>query len=387
MLRLGLAIVAAVVVASAAASASAQGGAIEIRSCPSSSLWAYPLESRQGIHGVVLQQAVFVNRTAAAVAVTGVDLELLRGGRVVESRRLGRAELVSWGRIAAVPAGPAVGALAACNVEGRSIAPASSASLHPGEALLVARQLLAFQGDRDALRVRVHARSGARALEARREIRVRVDLSATAFRFPLRGAWWVGAGATPHTHHRWSASQEFAIDVGKLGAGGLDHRGTGERFRDYFAYGAAVLAAADGTVTAAVDGIAEDARAMRRPGEAMDAYARRVRHLQAANAKRGLAGLAGNHVVLDHGRGEYSFYGHLQPGSVKVRAGARVRQGQAIGRLGSSGNATGPHLHFQVCDGPDPLDCASIPPRFEGIDLPWGDFPRPVQSGDLVVAP
>jgi murein DD-endopeptidase MepM/ murein hydrolase activator NlpD len=385
MIRLGLA--ALFVVASSSAPARAQSGAIEIRPCPSSSLWAYPLESRQAIHSVVLQQAVLVNRTAAAVEITGIDLELLRAGRVIESRRLGRAELVSWGRIAAVPARPAGGALAACNVEGRTITPASRASLHPGEALLVARQLLAFQGERDALRVRVHARSGERTLEATREIRVRVELSATAFRFPLRGAWWVGAGATPYTHHRWSASEEFALDVGKLGAGGLDHRGTGERFRDYFAYGAAVLAAADGTVVAAVDGIAEDARAMRRPGEAMDAYARRIRQIQAANVQRGLTGLAGNHVVVDHGRGEYSFYAHLQPRSVKVRPGARVRQGQPIGRLGSSGNSTGPHLHFQVCDGPDPLDCASIPPRFQGIDLPWGDFPRPVQSGDLVVAP
>ena len=121
MIRTGLAALFAV--ATAAAPAHAQGGAIEIRLCPSSSLWAYPLEARQAIQSVVLQRAVVVNRTGSAIEITGIDLELLRGGRVIDSRRLARAELVSWAQIAAVPAGPPAGALAACHLEGRAIAP------------------------------------------------------------------------------------------------------------------------------------------------------------------------------------------------------------------------------------------------------------------------
>ena len=66
--------------------------------------------------------------------------------------------------------------------------------------------------------------------------------------------------------------------------------------------------------------------------------------------------------------------------------GDSVSSGQALGRLGSSGNSTEPHLHFQVCDRPEPLACAGIPVSFEGISLPYADYPRPLQSGDIVVA-
>jgi len=77
----------------------------------------------------------------------------------------------------------------------------------------------------------------------------------------------------------------------------------------------------------------------------------------------------------------------LKPGSVLVKPGQAAKSGQPIGRLGSSGNSTAPHLHFQVCDSPRVLlDCAGIPISFKDLDIPWADWVRPVQSGDVVVA-
>jgi murein DD-endopeptidase MepM/ murein hydrolase activator NlpD len=54
----------------------------------------------------------------------------------------------------------------------------------------------------------------------------------------------------------------------------------------------------------------------------------------------------GLHVIIDHGGGLSSLYGHLD--SVIVLSGDYVDAGQVIGTVGSTGNATGPHLHFEI---------------------------------------
>ncbi len=59
----------------------------------------------------------------------------------------------------------------------------------------------------------------------------------------------------------------------------------------------------------------------------------------------------GHTVVINHGNGITTRYAHMQPGSLCVRAGQYVYQGQQIGRIGSTGNSTGPHLHFEVLVG------------------------------------
>ena len=56
----------------------------------------------------------------------------------------------------------------------------------------------------------------------------------------------------------------------------------------------------------------------------------------------------GNGVVLHHGDGSYTAYAHLLAGSVTVKPGDVVAQGQQIGKSGSSGFSTGPHLHFTL---------------------------------------
>ena len=59
----------------------------------------------------------------------------------------------------------------------------------------------------------------------------------------------------------------------------------------------------------------------------------------------------GHYVVLNHGGGWQTLYAHLQPDTLsgyRITLGMVVRQGDAIGALGSSGASTGPHLHFEV---------------------------------------
>ena len=75
----------------------------------------------------------------------------------------------------------------------------------------------------------------------------------------------------------------------------------------------------------------------------------------------------GNTVYVDHGQGVISTYSHLS--SFDVKAGDSVRKGQTIGRSGSTGRVTGPHLHFGfMVQGVavDAMPLLSSPPDFTG---------------------
>ncbi len=67
--------------------------------------------------------------------------------------------------------------------------------------------------------------------------------------------------------------------------------------------------------------------------------------------KRNCGGQMGNWVDIQHNNGLITRYGHLQQGSVQVKVGMKVSQGQAIAAVGSSGWSTGPHLDLRVYDG------------------------------------
>ena len=68
-------------------------------------------------------------------------------------------------------------------------------------------------------------------------------------------------------------------------------------------------------------------------------------------------------VQIDHGHGVLTLYGHLEPG-LAVRDGDRVVAGQLLGTVGMTGRTTGPHLHFEIWSGGQPIDPLRVlPPR------------------------
>jgi murein DD-endopeptidase MepM/ murein hydrolase activator NlpD len=70
--------------------------------------------------------------------------------------------------------------------------------------------------------------------------------------------------------------------------------------------------------------------------------------------RAGPAGGFGQWIVIDHqvgGQPVSTVYGHMWPDGVGVSEGEQVRPGQPIGRVGSNGQSTGPHLHFEVWEG------------------------------------
>ena len=75
----------------------------------------------------------------------------------------------------------------------------------------------------------------------------------------------------------------------------------------------------------------------------------------------------GNFLVIDHGGSEFSMIAHFQDGSLVVKLGDHVRQGQLLGKLGHSGDTTGPHCHYQLQAGPDWENADALPARFKNV--------------------
>ena len=363
---------------------------LEVRFCPASAVRTYPLESRRDLQSLLLQNAAVINHGQSAFDMKEIELELLEAGQVRDTKKLDAraiqriadrgAKLQAAGVLQQVGFQFCGNDLIAPNIK------LAGPKLDRDQALLIASQVFAFSGARDTLRVRVHGNLDGRTTEFTGSIPIKSEFAQNTYIFPLRGVWYAGWGASFHTGHRWAIPEEFALDIAKIGESGLSHKGDGTRFNDYYAYGADVLAAANGRVTSVANDQLEDPSAMQRPNESQEAYFARLQKEQAERLAKGPTAIAGNYVMIDHGKNEYSLYAHLQPGSVRVHVGDQVKTGDVLGKLGSSGNSTEPHLHFHVCDKPDPLMCAGIPVNFSNITIQWADLPRPIQSGDVVIA-
>lgn len=164
----------------------------------------------------------------------------------------------------------------------------------------------------------------------------------TRLRLPFEGTWAVGWGGRTlaENYHAANREQRFAYDL-LVARGESTHQGDGTHNGDYFCHGLPVLAPGDGRVVEARDGIAENV-----PGQ--------------MNSKE----LLGNHVILDHGNGEFSIMAHFETGSVVVHEGDRVTAGQPIARCGNSGHSSEPHLHYHLQTTPRIHDGAGLPAQF-----------------------
>ncbi|MEG3630642.1 M23 family metallopeptidase [Streptomyces poriticola] len=189
---------------------------------------------------------------------------------------------------------------------------------------------------------------------------------------PVTGRWSAlnsPADRTP-SHGTHAYGQTFAIDIVAE-----PEPGARPGFRvlwplvrrssDFPAFGAPLLAVADGTVVRVEDG--------RRDHLSRTSLPALLYLMLVEGDLRQLGGvrrIVGNHVVLDLGDGVHALYAHVQRGSFTVREGDRVRAGQPIARCGNSGNSSEPHVHFQLMDGPDPDTARGLPFTWRGLGVP-----------------
>lgn len=198
---------------------------------------------------------------------------------------------------------------------------------------------------------------------------------------PLYGSGWLnssGCCGDPTSEHRtllipadggFRTPEMFAIDWVRLSHGAF-YTGNGTKLTDWSAFGARIHAVADGVVVSVIKGRPEI-----RPfvGTDENPWVRTPRDF------------AGNDVVERIAPHQYAVYSHLQTGSVRVNTGQRLRTAQTIGRLGNTGNTTGPHLHFGIQDGPDILTSNSLPFEIRSLRVQGnaGTSPTP---GDVTVS-
>jgi hypothetical protein len=214
----------------------------------------------------------------------------------------------------------------------------------------------ALEIDSAAVRLTV---ADAKGHQAEQTLRILIQYyeQKTALIVPFRGHGIVGQDWITSGGHGGYANA-FAIDLDGLDQNDGEISDTNENAADA-GYGREILAPAAGTVVYARNDVPTNPHPGEEPGD--DWY--RPLHDP-------VMAYAGNCVVVDHGNSEYSVMMHMQPGSVAVNVGDRVTTGQVIGRLGNSGDALGPHLHYQLQTGPQPWQFQSLPFKFQNIEAP-----------------
>jgi hypothetical protein len=175
-------------------------------------------------------------------------------------------------------------------------------------------------------------------------------------RSPVLGSDWLASDAPSNdsdNHHRRGIfvydgramiSRRYAIDWMQV-ENGASFSGDARDKRAYYSYGKPVVAVADATVVTARDGLPDNVPGHNTPGHEGFSPAIPIT----------MDTVSGNTITLDLGSGQFAYYCHLQPGSVRVRVGERVRRGQVMALIGGSGDAREPHLHFEIANSPKPF--------------------------------
>jgi hypothetical protein len=187
------------------------------------------------------------------------------------------------------------------------------------------------------------------------------DREAVVVAPPLRGSGWVVANGccSEYTAHRGTVlpvngaahvAERFAIDFVQIDPLGKLFEGPLDQLSSYPYFGDEVLSATGGKVVGVLDNV---------PNTPAGAFPPAITAEKAG----------GNHVVVAMGGGRYAFYAHLQPGTVRVKVGQKVKVGQTLGLLGNSGNSNAPHLHFHIMDSPHPLASNGVPYRFANFTV------------------
>jgi len=330
----------------------------------------HPIIETRGPMRYVNCDFLLQNRGGEALRLEEIQVSVLdRGGRLVQRRFISG------------------------NGTSPSIETVGKLDLEPGAAKLVFNPFHTFESGTplDALRYEF-------VLLGRGDERMQVRLEATVtprswrprtdLVLPLKGRIIVWDGHDFYSHHRrldlthpiirriglQNNPDRYAYDFSIVDEEGRMYRGQGKEPEAWLGWGVPILAPGAGTVVESANDASDHGP------DKMD--------FEAALKSPRLT--CGNHVVIDHGNGEFSVLCHMKQGSVRVKPGDHVRQGEQLGQMGFSGDAITVHLHYQLQDRRE-FDGEGLPSYFSRfrhwlggrtLDARKGQ----IDSGDIVEA-
>lgn len=223
--------------------------------------------------------------------------------------------------------------------------------------------------------LKLSSKKGERRFSSRVTVTPKPYAGKAALILPVKGRMIVYDGHDFYAHHRrWDFTIPFLQQLGfrtnfmrysydfvPVNAEGAMSEGDEAKNENWFGFGREIRAAADGTVAAVVDDQPDD------------------RNFDPSSiAEHGTMRIWGNYVVIDHGHGEFSVFGHIRQGSSRVKVGQRVKRGDGIAAIGASGSSMFPHLHYELQTG--------IDTNSEGLPSTFHDFVR-LQGARRIAVP
>jgi hypothetical protein len=211
------------------------------------------------------------------------------------------------------------------------------------------------------------------------EVRVNRQPATVLKQPPLAGDGWLATDAccTPPSPHRdlrlaidglrIETGETFAVDWGRVKGNRL-FDGDGSTNEQFYGFGADVLAVADGTVV-----FTQDGEPLQTPG--------------AAKLATKQSAIGGNKVILKIAPKVFAAYEHLQPGSLTVKVGDKVKAGAVLAKLGNTGPSTGPHLHFGLLNRPSVFTGRALPFVFDRFTLAGTTDLATAEGDTLVITP
>ena len=161
------------------------------------------------------------------------------------------------------------------------------------------------------------------------EVEPNFTRNSTPFILPFKDAWFTfwGGDNKAQNYHVTVKAQQGAFDFMILGKNNRSYQRSGTRNEDYYAFGKPLYAVCDAEVVEVITGVHDNPPGRMNPAEPF-----------------------GNMITLKTAADEYIVYAHFEQGTIRVKEGDQVKQGEFLGNCGNSGNSSEPHLHFHLQD-------------------------------------